>query len=694
MTSDIPQEVLSRALGDAVAGRRVRVAVFTTFCFEPGFFELQVLPVLFEHPFRQADVLKRIQLEDALREVDELAVYYDQRELVPSEEPATLDYRRIDVRHATGAFHPKLILLLVDELPDRLEAVGLARGARRQSLLVGILSANLTRAGWWENVECAHFEEIRDRELSAERVPFRRDLLGLLRRVRRAAAPAEEHRALERIGEFLGSRTVRDRPAHERSGGKWHTRIFHGQTAFAEWLRARRLGAVRFDWNLEIISPYFPRAGARPLLALRDRLGLRQVRVSLPLREDGSAAITAETYAAVEAAGARWARLPAEVTGRGSGGQGERLSDRFVHAKVYRFWGRAPDGGRREILVVGSVNCTEAAHGRGRNVEAAWLVDGSAGGRARWWLQPLEAAPQRFAEEAPAEESEASGVSLDLALSFDWATGHATYRLREDRDTGLRVLSVARGELFVFTAEPGEAWRELGEQASAALEEQLRSTSFVEIEPVDGTPAWVALVREENVAHRPSLLARLTPEQILEFWSLLSPEQRAAFLEKRLPELRIEGLELAPSGRFAQVATLFDRFAGIYHAFGCLGRSVHEALDEGREHAAESRLFGSKYDSLPTLLEREVADDARDPLIRYVTFLCARQVVERVAQDWPEFAARSRERTVRLQELLSRSGEVRAAVGLDDAAFLEWFEPAFLAAASDPDEFERAEGGR
>ena len=51
----IPMEVLGDALVAAIDGRRVRTAVFTTFTFDPGFFELHVLPLLFDRPFSQVE---------------------------------------------------------------------------------------------------------------------------------------------------------------------------------------------------------------------------------------------------------------------------------------------------------------------------------------------------------------------------------------------------------------------------------------------------------------------------------------------------------------------------------------------------------------------------------------------------------------------------------------------------------------
>ena len=83
--------------------------------FRSRFFELQVLPLLFSQSFSQADKVRLLQLDDALRDVDHLAVYYDRGALSQDAEPARLDYGRIDVRRKTGVFHPKLAFILVDE---------------------------------------------------------------------------------------------------------------------------------------------------------------------------------------------------------------------------------------------------------------------------------------------------------------------------------------------------------------------------------------------------------------------------------------------------------------------------------------------------------------------------------------------------------------------------------------------------
>ena len=137
--------VLSDELKSAVAGRRLVAALFLTFRFEPEFFEQQVLPLFFDVPLSHAEALKRVQMEDLLRDVPNgVAVYYDQNGLAADGKPARLDVRRIAVRHATGIFHPKNVFALVESVePDR-------DGNHARALIVATMSANLTRAGWWK----------------------------------------------------------------------------------------------------------------------------------------------------------------------------------------------------------------------------------------------------------------------------------------------------------------------------------------------------------------------------------------------------------------------------------------------------------------------------------------------------------------------------------------------------------------
>ena len=188
---------------------------------------------------------------------------------------------------------------------------------------------------------------------------------------------------------------------------------------------------------------------------------------------------------------------------------------------------------------------------------------------------------------------------------------------------------------------------------------------------------------------------QLTPEEILEYWSLLTPAQRAQFVEARILD-RVEGLRdvdwVFPArarrvDRLHARDTLFDRFAGIYHAFGCLERAVDTALEDGRDAEAEARLLGAKYDSLPNLLEKTIERPDGDPIIAYVTFLCATQLRRELSRRHREFFRERAQHVGHLDVLLGHLPDLRTAIELDDPEaedFLQWYEHAFLRSASQP----------
>jgi len=669
--ASLPTAVLSQALSDAIRGRSVRAAVFTTFSFDPGFFEINVLPLLFDQSFHQADKVRRLQLEGALRGVEAIAVYYDRRALSQDAEPAQLEYGRLDVSRNHGCFHPKLVLLLVEEEDEANDV--------QTSLLVSIQSANLTRAGWWENAECGHIEEIPSSEISDHRIPFRRDLMALLRQVRSSASPDDEHRALDLIQDFLRNRTSTHTFSNASYGGRYYTRIFCGQDQqdFAQWLQG--LGLAGQDWNLEIVSPFFDKTDATPLRKLVEALNPREIRVFLPREIDGTAAVSADGYQAVKEC-AYWGDPPPSLLARGRDAGSDRLPPRRAHAKLYRLWHR--DGS--DILITGSVNLTSPAHGHwaAGNLEAAFLVDVSSEKLARrWFLSRIDVEPTTFAETNPTESDAGEPVPIALSLRFDWARRELDYRVQSDSTSPFQIHETSGIPIASVVDVKLGAWVSLGPDVGEAVAEILRSSSFLRVEHSAGS--WRVLVREENMSHRPSLLTQLTAEEILQYWSLLTADQRASFLEGHLGiDAQLEGLSVTRRDALRSHGTMFDRFAGIYHAFGCLRRYVDESVEDGREKEAKSRILGAKYDSLPCLLEKTLESEDRDPINRYVTFLCAQQTMAAARRDHPQLFEGGPAHTRVLDEMMSRLPQLRrevAETGLQNVEqFLAWFEPAFL----------------
>jgi len=674
----IPTGVLSDALADAIDRRRVRAAVFTTFSFDPAFFEMEILPILFDQQFSHVDKVKAVQLEDALREIDGVAVYYDRSALSQDAAPARLDVRRIDVRRATGVFHPKVVLLLVDERVEESEAPS-------QSLIVGILSANLTRSGWWENVEVGHFEEISG--IDEQRVSFRRDLLSLVRRIKSAAPADQEHDALERIRSFLLRETLRQPHKAARYDGRWYTRIFAGQSALADWLTEFRLRPGNLVWNLEVISPYFDAEGADTLQKLADAVDAREIRVYLPRHADGTPLVTEDAYRSI-AEIASWCELPGGVvraSGRAEDG-GERT--RRVHAKVYRLWGKHAGN----LALVGSANLTRAAHSGGNagNLEASIFVDISEQVPKRWWLEPIDREPETFLERAPEHSHEPGERVLDVGLRYDWGRDELWYRCHDRLEGPLGFAEPGGRDLFTIDSPVEGEWVRCPADARDALRTLLESTSFVQVR--HGADRWRILVREDGMSHRPSLLSKLTPEEILRYWSLLTPEQRQAFIEQRLGAgAPPQGLPIG--GRtdpLVATDTLFDRFGGLFHAFNRLRETALEALAAQRYPEVDARLLGAKYDSLPVLLQGYLDRDDADPVLVYVAFLCAQQLWNRVRKDHRDYLRERKRESRTLTALLDCIPDLRTAIPLDgdprQTEFLEWYEEMFLAETVVPEE--------
>ena len=312
-----------------------------------------------------------------------------------------------------------------------------------------------------------------------------------------------------------------------------------------------------------------------------------------------------------------------------------------------------------------------------------------AGYPQRWWLEPVDHEAERFTDTAPAEEDGLEGAGLNLSLQYDWGKNELSYRLvRDDADKRVERFEVnqpAGPHLFSVDRPRSGRWVTCPGDAATQVRDLLASTSFLQI--THKGRSWRILVREEGMAYRPSLWTELTPEEILEYWSLLTAAQRAAFIE-RLTQDSLEGLPTAIRDPLRSKDTLFDRYAGIYHAFGCLSRHVETAVDERREAEAEARLLGAKYDSLPSLLEKTLALDDADPIVRYVTLLCAKQLRDDLFGRYRPFFKARKKGLAALDRLLTQLPDLKDALPLPDdddrEAFLDWYESAFLRPARLP----------
>jgi hypothetical protein len=666
VTHDLPTAVLTERLGEAVGGRTIRAAIFTTFRFEPAFFEQEVLTALFDLPWHHVPALRVLQLEEALRPLSgKVAAFYDQGALVEGDLGSPgLDVRRVPCRPRTGYFHPKNVLVLVTDKDHR------------PALVVMTSSANLTRAGWWENVEAASIEELRWGEPSRLSAGLER----FLKHLRIQTRAVGEHEALDQILAFL--RQIEPR-RQRSSGGRLHPHFYANGRRSAPTLTEfidGTVGDIVRGWDLEVISPYVDVADvSEPLEELVARLRPRRVRVLVP-EDRGVVRCRRALYEHVEAAGWTWGRLPGALS---SGGD-RASADRRVHAKVYRFF-----EGRREILFVGSVNLTRAGHHALGNVETGVLVDRRHDRAQRFWLERIDHTPADF-EPAAEEEGVDDDLRHPLVVRYDWSRQELA-ALWQGQAQAPRLRLCAHGvelvEIAAGALKRGQ-WSVLGVGSPERIEEQLRPSSFLTAVD-DAGRTGLLLVLEVGMAHRPSVVLSLTPAEILQYWALLTPDQRADYLAQRGEGTDVDGGEDLVAARVAErpPESMFDRFAGMFHGFAALERKLMEALDEGREAEAVFLVFGQKPDSLRRLVDR-VRDCSSDDTLGddYLLLLCAEALVRRLKREWPDFW-KGDHGAASLEQALAARIDLRAALVArnddDMGAFLAWYERHFLRPAED-----------
>lgn len=373
----IPTAVLSERLQEQLAGRRLLAAVLTTFTLERAFLLDEVLPALVPAELSNVPVQRREELADHLHEQgSHLAVYYDERCLADDAGGTRIPVALVPVRTSTGVFHPKVVLALVEDE----DPMG---GAER--LVVLVTSANLTRAGWFENVECAHVFTLRAGEATWNREP----LLEFCRYLAGSTRTQGQRQALDQVVAFLEGLTQRrrrgyaDEPLAERFvwTGPGQPRGLVEQ--LTPWLLPWYQGG-----SLEVVSPWYSPDGADQVAELVRAFRPTRVLVACPLDATGAHLLPARSEVTLPEV-AQWAALPSAVTRRA---EMTGSTQRTLHAKAYRL---VSEDRWSSAVLVGSFNLTGPAFQRGGNVEAGVVLDVEGDSHRRFddWLARLEELP-------------------------------------------------------------------------------------------------------------------------------------------------------------------------------------------------------------------------------------------------------------------------------------------------------------
>ena len=665
----------------AQIGERERVvaAVFTTYRFEPEFFEQEIIPLMLDQglAFSSDQRIKSIQVREALSDSGlRIEVFYDldlfrqQGTVSPA-----MEYLHHGIRGERSAFHAKLVFLLLEDADSGY-----------QSLCVGASSANLSIAGWWENIECQHWERVESGWASRRFLnQLRADIEWLA--ARRKVVSTDQNLALPRIQDFLKS-------CRGYNGAA--TVSYYGLSSLA-LAQKRRSAFMRFmrdalaersphysNWTLEIISPYFAdSADFDGHVHFFNDLGVQEIHIFLPENDQGEALCNPEYFERLaQTEGVHWASWMPDISSRLGL---KNPVNRTTHAKIYHFY-----NGVQSWVFVGSVNFTYRA--TSDNQEAGFFTQLPALSR---FLKPISSPPAKFCPEEKLlgeDETKHAGSSLpDLLLNYDWKQRQLTASMSERPSGEGLICDITSPEGAVQVAnirvglEPAPVACE-----PEAIEALLKNSGFVRVsgrwQPDDEAfPAFEVMVQQVHWTHKPLDLPRLSPQEIMQIYAGLSQLRRnqvIEFLKQR--QLREMGLLTEGAGSQEYETTgrqFFAEYAELFHAFRNLRRRMDDAWAEQRLGVVDYYLSGRGMDSLPTLLESLYEEDRElDQVTIYLALLCLIQIYQR-----PEYKDRAQVGHY-LQECQEKVVALESSGGLrlidDDEErsqrFFKWYREQFL----------------
>ncbi len=669
--------VISERLLELIKGREVSAALFTTYTFEPEFFELEVIPLLLKQDaaYSTDERVKQFMVRENLREaVLPIDVFYDlpmYRENGSSS--PQMEYLCHGVNLRNRAFHGKVNMILVND-----------QVSGDKCLLLGAGSNNLTRAGWWDNIECQHWVEVRNGQVPRKFLNMLREEIEFLLEKQTVYSSAIQS-ATDRIAEYLSGCRASNNAEPIQYFGLSHA---EKRGSFIEFLSNQGSPLRQYhNWHLEIISPFFADDVENREHQIFSNLGIEDILLLLPMDEENNALCQDAYYQNIQKAeGIRWAHWHTrQASSLGL------VNDHFrrLHAKVYHFY-----NGVQAWVFVGSVNFThKALH---ENAEAGFLA------KLEKVTPLLEAMPEDEViddfnppkEIVPGESSkrQAEISTPEFRICYDWLTRTLSGSVEQKRASYDIEIIGSEGEPVI------DPWKIKYQAAAYAgdienLEKLLRNGSLVQVRdcnlntsPKAAFAAHNVLVQQINWSHKPLDLPELSATQILAIYSGMSSERRQLMLmnaQIRALVLSAQAGELTSSEEDQVVEQFFSEYAEVFNAFRKLEQRLSEALDNKQFTQVDYYLTGAGVDSLKSLVKKSLEADEENDLGAVSSYLILLSALEVYRSE--NFAGRPnvREESQQLEaEIQSlKKGE---RLKLEDNSkrnrnrFFRWFETEFF----------------
>ena len=602
--------VITERLLELISERTVQAALFTTYTFEPDFFELEVIPLLLDRNigYSQDERVKRFMVRENLREASlPIDVYYDLPTFRLSGDCSPeMEYLCHGVNLGNRAFHGKVNMILLND-----------RNTGEQSLLLGAGSNNLTRSGWWDNIECQHWEEIKSGAVSRKFINLVKEDIEFLYQYRATSSPNQSS-AIDLIEQFLTTcRGSNSAPQVYYYGLNSKQRY----SSFFQFIRESPISQQR-NWKLEIISPFFANDVENREHEKFYDLGVEKILLLLPFDEFRNALCKGEYFENIwREKKIRWAEWEEEI-GNAIGLNGE--SYRRLHAKLLHFTDR-----QQSWIFTGSINFTyKALHD---NVEAGFLVQLDKPGSL---LKPIaddsqiEIIPELTEEIPGIFVSEEQREIPELHLCFNWVSKQLVGRTAPYRKYEIEILNAENNPVIYPWEVRYEESTYLGGNTNG-LENLLKNGSLVNVRGRDikkkSRPefsAHLVLLQQIGWTHKPLNLPNLSASQILAIYAGMSLERRQLMLiDSKIRELVLstQGGELSLHSDNQIIEQFFCEYAEIFNAFNKFKKLLNQAVNDGRTTQVDYYLTGAGVDSLPTLISRTLGEDREHEPLNNVT---------------------------------------------------------------------------
>jgi len=637
---------ISEAFRAVIGEREVVQAFFTTYSFEPDFFELEVLPLLLGNPALSSnESIRYYQLQSLMRQhAGRLAVVYDLSVFDPQLAPR-LEVDYLPMRVGGACQHAKLMVLVVRD-----------RKSKQLSIVLGAGSFNLTKAGWWENLEVGHWVELSEGSAPGN---ILEPLIYALRFYKARTPSPVLDSILSVAMAFEASAADPNCSFYFSGNGAAHR---HFDTFITEHTDA--------DASLEVISPFFADDGNNRTII--DFLGrYPSATVLLPLDEQGQALVDRQSvYEALPRDSITWGQWCESIR---KSHLDPKSPYRRLHAKIYQAHGEDP------WCFVGSVNLSFKAFRQ--NVEAGFLLKGV---DAKPLLVALQAPPDRFKVEVEASSASAAGdpEMPPICVAFDWQTDMLHTACKAP---GELVLLNSAAEILVSVLLNGA-----DDQLCPApqLKTHLQGSSLMHARWLTdaGEAEGTVLVSQRNLFCRPTHLPALDLQALLKIFigmhesrrlelfgdlavRLLHASQDDGVQDEFLPEPTAEG----------SFESFFAEFSQVNGAFWELAERLVKAEREGDFQTLAYYLKGQQPDSLRKVLGSIVGLDSTNKeaslIVRYLTLLSVTDLLKRFAAHADEALIHEADKAL---TALERNELLTQLDGAEGEHFIRWFKTKFF----------------